>query len=142
MKCFTAFDSEMELVGFTAVTSNISRISWIEPRFYSNNCADACRQGRFYYFPYIFVHPEAQSGGVVRQLFDKVIEELAPERAVVGFDVSEVNMKLVFAFRAAMVRAFGAESVQRLDTHSFYIAPLDGSAVELLNRTPDTVEPR
>jgi hypothetical protein len=67
---------------------------------------------------------------------------LTAERAIVGFDVSLANLELVTLFRTALARANGTGGPALVDTHSFFVAPLDGSPAELLNHTPGSVEPR
>lgn len=124
-------------IGVGLLARDLAAVPWVSTTFFAHRWPDAYAQGRLCYVPFVVIDPAWQGRGPAAQLLAAMIDRVASERAVVGFDVSAFNeggRGFVRAIQGTLEEAHCDYDLAPVDQHTFYAATFDGTPAGGLNR--------
>lgn len=119
---YVARGEQGEIVGLAAMTTDLSALPWIEPKFLASRHPDQASSRKVFYLGYVLVDPDGAGFRVFKTLGDAFLQTVADARGVLAWDVCAYNDKrAVGRMAASLPRRFGAH-VQVVDTQTYYTA--------------------
>lgn len=126
-----------EIVGITALATDVRAVPWIEPESFLSRYRDAADRGALFYLMFTMVDPRADGFRVFKDMMYAVCGRFAAQRGVVGMDFSEHNAKgAVGRIIRAMPRLFGSP-VEQIDVQSYVVMEFAGGSDEV---APEVVD--
>ena len=120
---YVAWDEGGRPIGLSTLTRHLETVPWISPAYFEHHYPEAFARDAVYYIGFTLVRPEHRQGRVFRAMVEAMGEELAPARAVVGWDICAANDD-GFAFGDIAARALGRTgdvTVRPIDRQTYYL---------------------
>jgi hypothetical protein len=124
---YIAWDDKGTAIGMTTLTRHLETVPWISPEFYQARYPEHFARQAVYYLGFTLVGKGARGVLSFAAMIEAVVERLAADRAVCGYDICAFNNESIrFADNIeAMLRRGGeAVTMDRLDSQTYYVADL------------------
>lgn len=111
-------------VGLTTLTRHLETVPWISPEYFATRFPQHAARNAIYYAGFTLVTPSARHGVAFHAMISTVVQILAADRAVVGWDICSYNNSQ-FSFADALRNAVGEEAnieVAVEDSQTYYAA--------------------
>lgn len=113
-----------EPVGLTTLTRNLDTVPWISPEYFAARFPQHADRNAIYYAGFTLVTSTARHGVAFHAMISTVVQVLAADRAVVGWDICAYNNSQ-FSFADALRSAVGEQAnveVAVEDSQTYYAA--------------------
>ncbi|NKY51853.1 hypothetical protein [Nocardia vermiculata] len=111
-------------IGLTTLTRHLDTVPWISPEYFTTRFPQHAARNAIYYAGFTLVTPSARHGVAFHAMISTVVQILAADRAVVGWDICSYNNSQ-FSFADALRNAVGEEAnieVAVEDSQTYYAA--------------------
>jgi len=111
-------------VGLTTLTRHLETVPWISPEYFATRFPQHAERNAIYYVGFTLVTPTARHGAAFHAMISTVVQILAADRAVVGWDICSYNNSQL-SFADALRSAVGEQAnveVAVEDSQTYYAA--------------------
>lgn len=111
-------------IGLTTLTRHLDTVPWISPEYFATRFPQHAERNAIYYAGFTLVTPTARHGVAFHAMISTVVQILAADGGVVGWDICSYNNSQ-FSFADALRSAIGEQAnveVAIEDSQTYYAA--------------------
>ncbi len=119
---YIAWDDQDKPQALSTLTRALDTIPWISPEYFAARYPEHTARNAVYYLGFVLTRPKIGGHLVLLRLLSAVIEQLAADRAVCGFDICLVNNATMHFARqlGTLTRRQAGASTESIDTQTYY----------------------
>ncbi|WP_435741300.1 hypothetical protein [Nocardioides sp. SYSU DS0663] len=117
-----------EVVGLSTLTRDLTTVPWIAPGWYAHHYPEQTARDAVFYLGFTLVRGDQRQGRVLWAMIERIVELLAAERAVCGYDLCKFNDQVIGLGPGteALLKANAAVDVATVDVQTYYAASFAG----------------
>jgi hypothetical protein len=119
---YVAWDDDGQPQALSTLTRTLETVPWISPEYFAARYPEQTARDAVYYLGFVLTRPQLGGHLVLLKMLTAVIDRLAADRAVCGFDICLFNNATMHFGRQleTLTRRLAGASTESIDTQTYY----------------------